>query len=114
MDHSIHPMEISHAYICFDRPGRPYSHVSARPWLTRLWGGAKINYRADLQQERIDQGIENGSLTYREALRLQKQQKYINSIIRLAERDGIVTIRESRIIEREQEQGQSPDPQPKA
>lgn len=66
-------------------------------------GGAKIHYRADLQQERIDQGIENGSLTYREALRLQKQQKYINSIIRLAERDGIVTIRESRIIEREQD-----------
>ncbi|MCG8463814.1 MAG: hypothetical protein MI750_03045 [Xanthomonadales bacterium] len=78
---------------------------------------ASINQRQHQQQARIHQGLHNGSLTYREAARLQYQQVQIQRHENRVKADGVVTRHEryhlnqhqnaaSRNINRQKRDGQ--------
>lgn len=54
------------------------------------------------QHARIHNGVRNGSLTAREARALERQQRDIDRTIRRAKADGIVTHRERAIIRQKQ------------
>jgi hypothetical protein len=49
---------------------------------------ARVNQRQNHQQQRIAQGIQKGSLTAREAVRLEKQQARINRYEARSRADG--------------------------
>ena len=53
-----------------------------------------IDQRQANQQKRIDQGVQSGSLTAREAARLEKGQERIANMEAKAKADGTVTPRE--------------------
>jgi hypothetical protein len=63
-------------------------------------GGYDLEYRR--QQERIDQGLRNGSLTRSEAVALRDEQNRIANLIQRARRDGRVDRYERGEIERAQ------------
>ena len=51
------------------------------------------------QQQRIQQGVRSGSLTPREAARLERGQRHVAREVRQAHADGVVTARErARIL----------------
>ncbi|HYV04974.1 MAG TPA: hypothetical protein VFB82_10325 [Blastocatellia bacterium] len=61
-----------------------------------------INNREHRQQKRIKQGVNNGSLTKKEAARMEKQQAKTHRIEAKAKSDGKVTAKErARIQARE-------------
>ena len=63
-----------------------------------------INQRRDNQQDRIGQGVKNGTLTPNETIKLERQQKSIDHQIakdRLAH-DGKLTAKEKKQINRRQ------------
>lgn len=61
-----------------------------------------INERRELQQQRIGQGIRNGSLTAPEAARLERQQARLNREIRGMRSDGRFTARERARVQHQQ------------
>jgi carboxylesterase type B len=63
----------------------------------------RVNKRQFAQKMRIKHGIKNGSLTRREATRLVKAQKRIKKVEALTKKDGKVTKREARLLERMQD-----------
>ena len=50
-----------------------------------------IDQRMENQQRRIDQGVQSGELTPREARRLETQQSRIENRLEAAKSDGVVT-----------------------
>jgi hypothetical protein len=54
----------------------------------------RIDQRQANQEQRIDNGIANGSLTQREATRLERQQDAVNRAEDRAKADGTVTKKE--------------------
>src|SRR5260370_3594658 len=65
---------------------------------------AEVDRRAERQQERIAEGVENGSLTPRETANLERREAKINREIRRdrAENGGTLTPAERAKINREQ------------
>ncbi|MDP1653442.1 MAG: hypothetical protein Q8L56_12050 [Rhodocyclaceae bacterium] len=53
-----------------------------------------IDQRQANQERRIDQGIASGSLTQREAARLDRGQERVDNMENRAKSDGVVTARE--------------------
>ena len=58
--------------------------------------------RQGVQQSRIEEGKQSGTLTPREARLLKREQKKIQIEKRLAQADGKITPREKRFLRREQ------------
>src|SRR5689334_16369243 len=65
--------------------------------------GARIDQRQIDQQRRINQGVQSGELTRREAERLQADQARIKQMEDRARADGKITKKEAREIERAQD-----------
>ncbi len=61
-----------------------------------------IQHRADHQQARINQGVADGSLTHREAARLQVRENHLRHDIAAARADGVVTPAERAHLTREE------------
>jgi hypothetical protein len=67
------------------------------------FGQGKLKQREKNQSARIHQGVENGSLTKREAARLRAQQRDIRQDVRQDKRDGGgLTSQEKAKLTREQ------------
>lgn len=69
----------------------------AQPLTTR------IDQRKELQQQRIEQGVQSGQLTAKEAARLQKGQAKVQKMEDRATKDGVLTLKERDRIERAQD-----------
>lgn len=54
----------------------------------------RIDQRQVNQEQRIDQGVASGSLTQREANRLERGQQHVENMETRAKSDGVVTRRE--------------------
>src|SRR5512140_1165919 len=63
---------------------------------------ATINQRKDNQQQRIGEGVENGSLTAAEAARLERKEAAINKEERNMKSDGNFTPAERAKVRRQQ------------
>lgn len=63
-----------------------------------------IDKRQELQQKRIDQGVQSGELTKREAERLERRQERISKMEEKAKADGVVTKKERARIHHQQDQ----------
>jgi hypothetical protein len=63
----------------------------------------QVDNRQGRQEQRIEQGVANGSLTRREARRLGKEQAGVVRAENRAEADGRVTRREAARLERRQD-----------
>ncbi len=61
-----------------------------------------INQRRELQQQRIGEGVENGSLTAGEAARLERKEAAINKEVRTMKKDGDFTPAERARVQRQQ------------
>lgn len=61
-----------------------------------------IKERTQNQRDRIQQGVQNGELTRKEANRLRDQQRDIQEQRAEAREDGVVTTRERQDIKEEQ------------
>lgn len=62
-----------------------------------------IDHRQAHQEHRIEQGKANGTLTEREARRLERQQAHIERVEARAKADGVVTAKERRKIHHKQD-----------
>lgn len=62
----------------------------------------KIEQRMDNQQQRIGNGVENGSLTAGEAARIEKREANLNREVNAMEKDGTLTPKEVRTVTRQQ------------
>ena len=51
----------------------------------------RVDQRQANQEQRIDQGVASGSLTQREASRLDRGQQHVNNMENRAKSDGVVT-----------------------
>jgi hypothetical protein len=56
------------------------------------------------QRERIENGVRNGDLTWRETRRLAAGQVHLNRVERRAKSDGVVTARERAHLQHEENQ----------
>jgi hypothetical protein len=65
---------------------------------------AAANPQERHQEARIGEGVASGELTRHEAKRLHHEQKRIDHMQRKAKKDGVVTGREARRIDRQQDQ----------
>lgn len=63
----------------------------------------RVDQRQANQEQRIDQGIASGSLTQREANRLERGQQHVDNIENRAKADGVVTKRERARLEHAQD-----------
>ncbi len=63
----------------------------------------RIDQREANQQQRIDQGAQSGTLTQKEAARLEKGQTHVQNMENKATADGKVTAREKARIEHAQD-----------
>jgi len=61
-----------------------------------------IDQRQANQERRIDQGIASGSLTQREANRLERGQQHVDNMENRAKSDGVVTRQERARLNRAQ------------
>ena len=66
-------------------------------------GTARIDQREANQERRIEQGVKSGSLTRKEARRLENDQAHVQKMETRAEADGKVSARERARIERAQD-----------
>ncbi len=57
-------------------------------------GTPGVDRRQYNQERRIDQGVHNGTLSKREARRLDRNQRHVDAMENRAKRDGVVTRRE--------------------
>ncbi|MCC7082245.1 MAG: hypothetical protein IT530_16365 [Burkholderiales bacterium] len=62
-----------------------------------------IDRRLDNQEKRIQQGIDSGRLTGREAARMERRQDKIEADLDQAKADGTVSARERQQLHREQD-----------
>jgi hypothetical protein len=60
--------------------------------------GSSIDTRIDRQSNRIERGVDDGSLTRKEQRRLNKQHKHIVKLARKFNRDGYFSKRERHIL----------------
>ena len=63
-----------------------------------------IDKRQDVQQQRIDKGVESGQLNGREASRLERHQQHIQNMETKAKADGSVSKNERARIHHAQDQ----------
>ena len=63
----------------------------------------RVDQRQANQEQRIDQGVAKGSLTRREARRLERQQSAIDRAENKAKADGTVTAQERRRLHQAQD-----------
>ena len=62
-----------------------------------------IDKRQEIQQKRIDQGVQSGELNQREAARLERRQERIGKMEEKAKADGTVTKKERARIHHAQD-----------
>ncbi|MCQ8181135.1 hypothetical protein NP603_08445 [Methylomonas sp. SURF-1] len=62
----------------------------------------RVDRRQEIQQQRIEQGVESGALTQREANRLEHQQMRIERQENVAQADGTVTLAERARLNHQQ------------
>ena len=62
----------------------------------------QVDKREHRQRERIEQGVDNGSLTRHEARKLTREQRHIRRADRRANADGVVTPKEEKRLDRMQ------------
>lgn len=63
----------------------------------------RVDNRQARQSDRITHGVEQGQITPREQLRLERQQRHINRLERRTNADGHVNAREAVRVERAQD-----------
>ena len=63
----------------------------------------RVDKRQDNQQQRIDQGVQSGTLNEKEAARLQKGQQRVQKMEDKAMADGKMTMKERARIEKAQD-----------
>lgn len=63
----------------------------------------RVDQRQANQQQRIDQGVASGSLTQREANRLDRGQQHVENMENRAKADGVVTGQERARLHQAQE-----------
>ena len=63
-----------------------------------------IDKRQEMQQKRIDQGVQSGELNKREAARLERRQERVGKMEDKAKADGTVTRKERAKIHHAQDQ----------
>ena len=68
-----------------------------------LYAEDRVDERQQNQEQRIEQGVQSGSLTEKEANRLQRGQARIDAAEAKAEADGVVNPKEKRRLERMQD-----------
>lgn len=76
----------------------------ALPALAQTTSTPRIDQRQANQQQRIDQGMQSGALTEKEATRLEKGQAHVQNMENKAAADGKVTAKERARIEHAQDQ----------
>ncbi len=76
----------------------------ALPALAQTTSTPRIDQRQANQQQRIDQGVQSGALTDKEAARLDKGQDKVQRMEDKAVSDGKVTAKERTRIEHAQDQ----------
>ncbi len=83
-----------------------FSVLTAALWLAPAHSDAatRSDRRQVKQQTRIVHGVQNGSLTHREARHLQRQQRHVRRVERRSKADGVYTAEERRRVERKQNQ----------
>ena len=62
----------------------------------------KISQEQFQEKQRIENGVQNGSLSAREAKRLKREQRRIQRDKKMAKADGVVTKAERRRLRKEQ------------
>jgi hypothetical protein len=72
------------------------------PVLAQDTNTPRIDQRQENQEERIEQGVQSGQLTPREAGKLEAQQNHIEHHEEAAKADGVVTKRERAHLTRQQ------------
>lgn len=73
------------------------------PALAQTASTPRIDQRQANQQQRIDQGVQSGALTEKEAVRMKKGQAHVQKIEDKAVADGRVTMKERARIEHAQD-----------
>lgn len=63
----------------------------------------RIDKRQEMQQKRIDQGVQSGQLNQKETARLEKGQQHVQKMENKATADGKVTKKERKRIEHAQD-----------
>lgn len=66
-------------------------------------GTPRVDQRQASQQQRIEQGVTNGTLTAQETLRLEKEQARIQKMETRSQADGVVTGKERARLEAAQD-----------
>lgn len=64
----------------------------------------RIDKRQEMQQSRINQGVQSGALTDKEAQKLQRGQEHVQKMENKAVSDGTITNKERTRIEHAQDQ----------
>lgn len=77
--------------------------VLALPALAQTTSTPRIDQRQANQQQRIDQGVQSGALTEKEAARMEKGQTHVQNMENKAAADGKVTAKEKARIEHAQD-----------
>lgn len=75
----------------------------AAPILAQAQSMPRVDQRQANQERRIEQGEASGSLTQREANRLEKQQQHVDNLENKAKADGTVTNQERARLHHAQE-----------
>lgn len=75
----------------------------ALPALAQTASTQRIDQRQANQQQRIDQGVQSGALTEKEAARMEKGQERVQKMEDKAVADGKVTAKEGARIEHAQD-----------
>lgn len=73
------------------------------PALAQSTSTPRIDQRQANQQQRIDQGVQSGALTDREAARMERGQDRIQNMEDKAKADGVVTGQERKRITKAQD-----------
>lgn len=73
------------------------------PALAQTTSTPRIDQRQANQQQRIDKGVQSGTLTEKEAARMEKGQQHVQNLENKATADGKVTAKEKARIEHAQD-----------
>ena len=76
----------------------------AFPGLIGAQSTPRIDKRQEIQQSRINQGVQSGALTDKEAQKLQRGQEHVQKMENKAVSDGTITNKERTRIEHAQDQ----------
>lgn len=83
-------------------PANPVPPAATAPADATTQREAIVNTRQENQDKRIDQGVQSGALTEKEAHRMDKREQHIQKMEDRAMSDGKMTGKEFRKIERAQ------------